>query len=322
MAARRGGKRGRRALRESATPRLEAAALDTEQMVQQQPLAHAPRLGKQVPPGPSRRAVEMGHTVARGGLNRKEREALAATTFNAGGAGSNTETYPWYIDALAALTVADAVFQASQLIAVGSGGRLIAAALCVVIYSDVMSGLLHIVLDNPEFLGSVIVEPYARGFQEHHLDTTFVWRMPVGEQMRPAALPLVLQWVTGLLLFGRGHELFCHCYLALCVCLPGVQMTHRWAHMPRRRRGALIRALQSCHLLVSQEHHDAHHRPPYDRNFCILTGWSNPCLNALLCVVGPHSKAWGGVFLAGFVLLWPAVWLSERLALFPDVSVF
>ena len=269
------------------------------------------RLNAVAPAGPSQRAVDLGHVVAKGGLSRQGRRTLAASTFNAGGAGSNTETYPWYIDALAALTVADAALQASQLVAPGSGGRLAAAALCVVLYSDLMSGLLHVVLDNPEFLSSRVVEPYARGFQEHHLDTTFVWRMPVGEQVRPAALPLVGQYIFGLLLFGRGHERFCHVYLALCVCLPGVQMTHRWAHMPRKRRGAVIRALQSCHVLVSQEHHDAHHQPPYLQNFCILTGWCNPCLNVLLGWLHPHSKVWGAVFAAGFMLLWPVVKLCE-----------
>ena len=278
-------------------------------------VARQPQPLGSVAAGPSQHAVELGRFVAQGGLSRQDRRTIAKTTFNAGGTGSNTETYPWYIDAMAATTVVDAAFQAYQLATFGSGGlRLLAAALCVTLYSDLMSGILHVVLDNPKFLESWIVEPYARGFQEHHLDTTFVWRMPVGEQVRPAALPLVGQYLLGLLIFGRGHERFCHCFLALCVCLPGVQMTHRWAHMPRKRRGPVIRALQSCHLLVSQEHHDAHHQPPYEylQNFCILTGWCNPALNVvLLRWLHPHSKCWGGVFLAGFLLLWPAVWLCE-----------
>jgi ubiquitin-conjugating enzyme E2 variant len=54
---------------------------------------------------------------------------------------------------------------------------------------------------------------------------------------------------------------------------------HRWAHAPRLApRWAVV--LQEIGLFQSPKDHAAHHRPPQDRAYCILTAWLNPVLDA------------------------------------------
>jgi ubiquitin-conjugating enzyme E2 variant len=54
---------------------------------------------------------------------------------------------------------------------------------------------------------------------------------------------------------------------------------HQWAHM--RSPPWPIRILQRCRLLLRRAHHTAHHERPYDRHYCITTGWCNAPLEAI-----------------------------------------
>lgn len=53
---------------------------------------------------------------------------------------------------------------------------------------------------------------------------------------------------------------------------------HAWAH---QRCSRPIRALQLLGIIQSQEQHAAHHRDPFDRNYCVMTDWLNPWLTVL-----------------------------------------
>lgn len=55
---------------------------------------------------------------------------------------------------------------------------------------------------------------------------------------------------------------------------------HRYAHQPSSA-GPIIRILQQTGVLQSPKGHAAHHRPPQDTQFCVLTDWLNPTLEAL-----------------------------------------
>lgn len=54
---------------------------------------------------------------------------------------------------------------------------------------------------------------------------------------------------------------------------------HQWAHMPSPPRA--VRALQACGLLLGRVEHAAHHGHPYDRRYCITTGWCNRPLDTV-----------------------------------------
>lgn len=55
---------------------------------------------------------------------------------------------------------------------------------------------------------------------------------------------------------------------------------HRYAHQPSAAP-AWYSTLQQVGIVQSAKEHAAHHRPPFDRNYCILTDWLNPFIQAV-----------------------------------------
>jgi hypothetical protein len=53
-----------------------------------------------------------------------------------------------------------------------------------------------------------------------------------------------------------------------------------YAHVPSPPR--VVRFLQAIGLMISAEHHAAHHCGKFDRNFCIFTGWADYLLNPIV----------------------------------------
>ncbi|KAF3453485.1 hypothetical protein FNV43_RR03925 [Rhamnella rubrinervis] len=71
-----------------------------------------------------------------------------------------------------------------------------------------------------------------------------------------------------------------HGFLGVCFgCLVFSQQFHAWAHCPKSRLPQLVVALQGHGLLVSRSQHAAHHRPPYNKNYCIVSGIWNEFLD-------------------------------------------
>lgn len=46
---------------------------------------------------------------------------------------------------------------------------------------------------------------------------------------------------------------------------------HQWTHMRKAPRP--VHRLQQPRLILSQEAHEQHHRPPYVANCCMTKGW-------------------------------------------------
>lgn len=55
---------------------------------------------------------------------------------------------------------------------------------------------------------------------------------------------------------------------------------HRFTHQPSQAP-RWVRVLQQTGLLQSPKGHAAHHRPPQDAHFCVLSDWLNPVLEDL-----------------------------------------
>lgn len=56
---------------------------------------------------------------------------------------------------------------------------------------------------------------------------------------------------------------------------------HYWAH---KKKGGWIAVFQKVGVFQSVPEHARHHKPPQDKNYCILTDWLNPLLE--------HAKFW------------------------------
>jgi hypothetical protein len=142
----------------------------------------------------------------------------------------------------------------------------IAEILAAYILADLGSGLYHLATDKGlNFRGQVEL------FQDHHETNTmqdFDW------QTFAAGMPIAVlgAWCHSAFFVALG------CFAALS------QVTHYYAH--RRSSSAVVHrvvvTLQRCGLIVHPKSHQRHHTTPFNRDFCLLSGWNNWWLNAAM----------------------------------------
>lgn len=138
--------------------------------------------------------------------------------------------------------------------------------LAAYILADLLSGLYHFATDK-----GFNTQNQIEMFQEHHETNTmkgFDW------QTFAAGMPLVA-------IGGWFHSVFA---IALGIFIALTQVTHYYAHV--RSRSDLVhhvvRTLQICRVIVPPEQHKRHHSEPFDRDFCLLSGWCNWPMNRVL----------------------------------------
>lgn len=146
--------------------------------------------------------------------------------------------------------------------------------LACILIADFLTGIIHWTEDTyglPTWplLGREVIEPNIR----HHESpaeftmTSFVYRNYQVIGIAALALSILagaglLNWQVTLIavLASMGNEV------------------HAWTH--KRPRWAIVRLMQEMKILISPEQHAKHHRRPYDTNYCTLTNWLNPVLDA------------------------------------------
>ena len=172
-------------------------------------------------------------------------------------------------------------------------------------YVDVLSGLLHIVLDNPSFTTLPLLGPGAVGFQRHHHHPAgitvhnllnFVQEHLAGISGVLATGLLPARWSAG------ANTNLLRLFLIEVILLSCFMMaSHRWSHTQKEALSPLVVWLQESGALLSHLDHSLHH-VDYNCNFAIFTGWCNPCLNRLTAhVLNERSELW-----LGMLILWGA----------------
>jgi palmitoyl-[glycerolipid] 3-(E)-desaturase len=189
----------------------------------------------------------------------------------------------------------------------GVAGFLI--AFCLVI-TDLISGLLHVVLDNPRSLKLAPIRGLAEGFQRHHQNPAKIYEMPLYEHLYVMHMPLTFLFLAMLPFNDSGMHVV---FLSMVVGLHLMQMAHLWAHLPPERVPRFVRSLQWVRVLLSKRQHDLHHTEPFDKDFCIMTGICNRPLNAAVSVLGPTTHAWLGVFLLSAISPLAVAFVISRL---------
>lgn len=151
-----------------------------------------------------------------------------------------------------------------------------------IIAADFLSGLVHWGADtwgrdDLKLVGPSILVP----FRVHHVNPDDFLRRRfldanghVAFATLPAlvallAVPAETLWGGPLLVFGS----------AMCGAGAMTNQIHQWAHMPSPP--APIRVLQNCRVLLGRGAHARHHASPYDRDYCITTGWCNGLLDGI-----------------------------------------
>lgn len=167
---------------------------------------------------------------------------------------------------------------------------------CVVftfVVTDLISGLLHVVLDNPRSLALPPIRGLAEGFQRHHEHPARIYEMPLYQHLYVMHMPLTFLFVA-IVPFGNAGMYVV--FLSMVASLHLMQMAHLWAHLPPPHVPGGVRILQKAGVLLGKPRHDLHHTAPYDKDFCIMTGICNRPLNAAVAVLGPTTHWWLFVF--------------------------
>jgi ubiquitin-conjugating enzyme E2 variant len=162
------------------------------------------------------------------------------------------------------------------------------------IVTDLISGLLHVVLDNPRSLALAPIRGLAQGFQRHHQNPANIYEMPLYQHLYVMHMPLTFLFIAVLPFQEPGMYVV---FLSLVIGLHVMQMAHLWAHLPPERVPGFVRILQKTRVLLSKPQHDLHHTVPYDKDFCIMTGICNRPLNLVVRLIGPTTHWWLAIFL-------------------------
>jgi hypothetical protein len=152
------------------------------------------------------------------------------------------------------------------------GGYLIA---------DFVSGAVHWLADNFGHEKMPIVGPnLIRPFREHHVDPRAITRHDFIETNGNNCL-VCWPWLVGFYFFlPPGESLLALAFISTWLVFNvGIFMTnqfHKWSHL--EQVPAWIATLQRWRLVLSPDHHDIHHTAPFEKYYCITTGWLNPLL--------------------------------------------
>ncbi|TKW08629.1 hypothetical protein SEVIR_6G036400v4 [Setaria viridis] len=191
-----------------------------------------------------------------------------------------------------------------------AGADLLAAAMAAFAgYSlaDLAAGVYHWFIDNYGGAGTPILGAQIVAFQDHHLHPSAITRLEPCNNLHvvagavAVALPAAGAALSAARAPAAAHA--CACAFAACVML-SVQI-HAWAH--ERRPSRLppgVAALQAAGVLVSLPQHAEHHRPPYNTNYCTVSGMWNRVLDGckvfealekvIYLATGVKPRSWRG----------------------------
>ncbi|MDX1958818.1 MAG: fatty acid desaturase CarF family protein [Leptospiraceae bacterium] len=146
--------------------------------------------------------------------------------------------------------------------------------------ADFISGYVHFLGDN--FLSEnspILGEAFIRPFREHHTDPKAITRHDFIETNGNNCLVSIPPMLGLYFLFPIESKLSCFTILFLTLLFLFIFITnqiHKWAHESNPSK--LISFLQNHHLILNPIHHKIHHTKPYNKYYCITTGWLNPIL--------------------------------------------
>ncbi|MCC6643158.1 kua-ubiquitin conjugating enzyme hybrid localization domain protein [Candidatus Peregrinibacteria bacterium] len=146
--------------------------------------------------------------------------------------------------------------------------------------ADFVSGMVHFLCDN---FGSektpLIGKYFIKEFRTHHTDPEDITRHGFVETNGSncfVALPIFIFALVVLNFESRFGYLLATYFLFLSMSVFATNQIHKWAHTENLQGFPVI--LQKARLIISPKNHNVHHAAPYDKYYCITTGWLNPLL--------------------------------------------
>jgi hypothetical protein len=142
--------------------------------------------------------------------------------------------------------------------------------------ADLVTGAFHWWEDNFGSETWPIVGPWIiRPNRLHHRVPLAFTRHSFAERNRASIIAAAVVAALLVLAFGPAPWI-----LSLAIGGGLSNEVHRYAHQPSSA-ASWLGVLQQIGIIQSPREHAGHHRPPNARNFCILTDWLNPALEAI-----------------------------------------
>ncbi|KAL7143184.1 hypothetical protein ABFS83_08G174200 [Erythranthe nasuta] len=178
--------------------------------------------------------------------------------------------------------------------------ELAVAALVGYAAADLGSGIFHWAVDNYGTAKTPVFGPQIESFRAHHQHPSEITKCET------AGVLYVLAAVTTVAVLPFSLLSDDAVLLVFVVVFAGFGMFslkfHAWAHTPRRKLPPLVAALQDAGIILRWSDHAKHHRPPFDGNYCTVSGVWNRVLDeykvfaaaeaAVFRVAGVRPRSW------------------------------
>ena len=144
--------------------------------------------------------------------------------------------------------------------------------------ADFVSGFVHCAADN---FGSpttpIFGVAFIRPFRDHHIDPAGITRHDFVETNGNSCLVNLIVLVPSYFLTSGGASAWTFFLgifvLMFTLAIVLTNQVHKWAHMTTPPKA--VAWIQRVGIILSPVHHNVHHTAPFDKNYCITTGWMN-----------------------------------------------
>lgn len=145
------------------------------------------------------------------------------------------------------------------------------------VLADLGTGVYHWAIDNYGDASTPVFGSQIEAFQGHHKWPWTITRRQFANNLH--ALARATMFVVIPLDLAIADPVV-HAFVGVCAgCIMFSQQFHAWAHGTKSRLPPMVVALQDAGLLISRTKHGAHHRAPFDNNYCIVSGVWNDFLD-------------------------------------------
>lgn len=170
------------------------------------------------------------------------------------------------------------VMKAMQAVDSGEAAMgAIMAAVTAYVLADLGTGVYHWGVDNYGDASTPVFGPQIDAFQGHHKRPWTITKRQFANNIQALARPATFVLAPFLLAPSNAYvDSFIGVFMA---CVVFSQQFHAWAHSRKTDLPAFVIKLQEMGVLVPRKMHGAHHRPPFNVNYCIVSGLWNPLLD-------------------------------------------
>ncbi|KAI3673798.1 hypothetical protein L6452_39928 [Arctium lappa] len=169
------------------------------------------------------------------------------------------------------------------------------------LFADLVTGVYHWGIDNYGDASTPIFGSQIDAFQGHHELPWWITKRQFANNLHALARAITCT-VLPICLIWRDRPVAMGFVGMASGCIMFSQQFHAWAHGTKSKLPRLVVALQGGGVIISRSQHAGHHRPPYNNNYCIVSGvWNrfldeNKVFEALEMVVflklGRRPRSW------------------------------